>query len=62
MTVGELMKELEYRDEDMEIVFRPDGSDYVESIKYVSCRDISSFYGKDREAYVISGGEQVGAV
>ena len=63
MTVRELIEELEEFDGDMEVVFKPSNSNYVDSIREMPIeREISSFYGEDRKAVVILSDGQTGAV
>ena len=62
MTVRELIEELEEFDEDMEVVFKPSNSHYVDSVGYLKEKEISSFYGSDRKAVVLVSDGQTGAV
>lgn len=63
MTVRELIEELEEFGGDMEVVFEPSNSHYVDSIRETLIeREISSFYGEDRKAVVIVSDGQTGTL
>lgn len=62
MTVRDLIDELENYDEDMEVVFRGSNAMYVETIGTTGTNEIKAFYGKNWEAVVLYGNQQVGAV
>ena len=61
MTVRELIEELEDYDGNMRVVIRGCNSGgYVDSTKYVSRTEVTSFWGNDYDAVLIGGGEQLG--
>lgn len=63
MKVKDLIEMLQYEDGDMEVVFKPSNSSYVEAFDYgVQRREVTSFYGNDTECLVIKSDGQVGAV
>ena len=63
MKVKDLIEMLQYEDEDMDVVFKPFNSSYVEAFDYgVQRREVISFYGNDRERLVIKSDGQVGSV
>lgn len=62
MTVRELIEELEYFNEDMEVVMKPSNSMYVDAISEADTRELRSFYGEDREVLVLISDGQEGAV
>ena len=62
MKVKDLICELKNFDEDMEVVFQTSNSMYADSIYGAKKKELSSFYGKDRDVLVIVSGGQVGAV
>lgn len=63
MTVYELKCWLEeFPDEDTRIVFKPENSDYVDDIKDVKKKIITSMWSDDYEAYVIGSAGKVGSV
>lgn len=60
MTVQQLIDELKYYNEDMEVVIRGGNSGgYVDSTDNVSTTEVTGFWGNDYEAVLISG-SQVG--
>ena len=61
MTIRELINELQEYDENIEIVFNPENSDYVDSPRSIQKKEVRAFWGKDYKAIVIKG-EQVGMV
>lgn len=62
MTVREFINELEYYDEDMELVMKPRNSSYVSLVKGVDIREISRFWGEDKRMLVIMADDQIGSV
>ena len=62
MTVRELIEELEGFDGDMEVVMKPSNSMYVDGISGVRTKELSAFWGKDRNVLVITSSGQEGAV
>ena len=62
MTVGNLIRELERYDEDMEVLIKGSNSMYVDSIRHTNEEEVRAFYGEDFNALIICGGNQVGAV
>lgn len=63
MTKKELINLLKDLPDDREIVFKPSMSSYVEDISdNVKRRMITSLWGNDFEAFVISSDGQVGSV
>lgn len=63
MRVGELIELLSNYDEDMQIVFRPQRSDYVELFSNdVEEMEVRRFYGEPRDYLVIYSDGQVGMV
>lgn len=62
MTVRELINELEYYDDDMEVVMKPSNSMYVDGIVETETNELRSFYGDDREVVVLTSDGQEGAV
>lgn len=63
MRVGELIELLSNYDEDMQIVFRPQNSDYVELFSDdVEEMEVRRFYGEPRDYLVIDSDGQVGMV
>lgn len=64
MTVGELKDLLnDINDDEMEVVFQPENSDYVEDFSTsVDICAIRAFWGDDFEAAVLVSGGQIGGV
>lgn len=62
MTVRELIDELEYYDDDMEVVMRPSNSIYVDGISIVDTKELRSFYGDDRDVLALMSDGQIGAI
>lgn len=66
MKVKELIDLLQYEvgDMNMEVVFKPSNSYYVEALSDdgINICKLNSFYGKDRDAVVIYSDGQVGSV
>ena len=63
MRVGELIELLSNYDEDMQIVFKPQNSDYVELFSDdVEEMEVRRFYGEPRDYLVIDSNGQVGMV
>lgn len=61
MTVGELISELEFFDEDMEVVIKGSNSMYVDEVGSTTEMEVQAFMGDDCSAVVICGSQQVGA-
>lgn len=62
MTVGELMEELQFYDEEMEVVMKPSKSLYAEDVADTAIKQMASFYGSDRDVVVLTSDQQLGAV
>lgn len=62
MTVGELKELLEGYVDNTQVVFLPDNSDYVEDIRGLKRKTISSMWGNDFEAVVIRSDGQAGSI
>ncbi len=62
MTVKELISDLKYYDEDMEVLIQSAHSMYAEYIDSVNRSYLSAFRSEDRGVIVISGEFQAGAV
>ena len=62
MTVRDLIDELKNYDEDLEVVFKGGIAMYVESIGTTGTNEVKPFYGKNWEAVVLYGNQQVGVV
>jgi len=63
MIVKELKQMLEEVDENMEVVFGPENSDYLEDFGEIIPKvKIGSFWGDDYQAVAIVSGGQVGSV
>ena len=63
MTVGELKDVLSLYDNDSEIVFKPDNSDYVEDFSdTVRTKIVRCFYGSDDRSLVIMSDGQIGMI
>jgi len=62
MTVRELIDELEFFDDDMEVVMKPSNSMYVDGISGATDYELRSFYGEDRKVLVLTSRGQEGAV
>lgn len=62
MTVRELIDELEYFDDDMEVAMKPSNSMYVEGVSGAKTKELRAFYGDNRNVLVITSDGQEGAV
>ena len=62
MQVQELIEELQKLPPFEEIVLKSSQSNYVEDIRKVEKKTISSFYDDDLNEWVIFGGRQVGKI
>ena len=62
MRVSDLIRELEYFDENLQVVIQSSNSMYVDDICGTTEKELRSFYGRDRSVLVIVADSQVGAV
>ena len=63
MRVSELIEVLSNYDEDMQIVFQPQNSDYVELFSDdLEEMEVRRFYGEPRDYLVMSSNGQIGMV
>lgn len=62
MTIRELIDELEYFDENTEVVMQGVNSMYVDSISHATTKELRANWGKDREVVVLVAEDQEGAV
>lgn len=63
MTVKELINELEYFDDNDEIVVCGSNTDYVDEPCYtIDKTEMRSFWGNDRTVVVIKGNSQLGMI
>ena len=62
MTVRELKDFLSDYDDNDDVVIKASNSTYVDSIEKTNGMNIYSFWGRDFNAIVICGAEQVGSV
>ena len=61
MTIRELKEMLDDYDEDKEVVFKPDNSNYVYNPTYSHTHDVRTFWGKDFHGVIIHT-EQIGSI
>lgn len=62
MTVGELMEELQFYDQDMEVVMKPSNSSYADDVADTAIKQMAAFYGGDRDVVVLTSDMQLGAI
>lgn len=62
MTVRDLINELEYYDDNIEIVMQTSNNLYADGIGGVETNELKSFYGDDREVLVLMSDGQKGMV
>lgn len=62
MTVGELKDLLSEFDEEMEVVMRGTNSRYADSIYDARKRELTAYWGDDRDVVVLIAEDQVGSV
>lgn len=64
MTVSELISELNCYDDNMEVVFKPENTNYVEAIREEDwkVKSVNKFYGdSDNRFLIITSDGQIGA-